>query len=422
VRYLIIGNSAAAVGAVERIRKIDQDSPITVIADEPYPTYSRPLISYYLEGKVAGDRLGFRGSDFYTANRVETRLGLRVDKVEPEQRLVVLAGGESVGYDRLLVATGSRPLVPPVKGLGRAGVFFFNRFDDALAIEKYVRPGMPVAVIGAGLTGLKAAEALVARGAEVTVADIAPQLLPTVLDAEGAVIVQQHLEGSGFTFRLGVPVAQVTGGEAVQGLQFADGSTLQVQAVIVAAGVQPNKKIVEGTAIECRRGIMVDEKLQTTVPQVYAAGDVAQGWTPLWNEQCVVATLPDAYKQGEAAGRNMAGADQAYAGSTPMNSVSFFDLTIASAGLSNTEAEGLEVLKSRDGENYRHLTLRGEQLVGFICTGEVGRVGILTALIRGNVPLGSARERLLASDFGLVDLPDEVRNSWDWERGECSCR
>lgn len=420
MRYLIIGNSAAAIGAVEGIRQIDQENPITLIAEEPYPGYSRPLISYYLEDRVAEKEMGYRGADFYTVNQVDARLGVRAQAVDPELQRVIIESGEALPYDRLLIATGSRPVTPPIKGIGKKGVFFFNKLDDARAIREYVSPGSRCAVIGGGLTGLKAAEALVHLGAHVLVADISSYLLNTILDPTGADIIKKHLAESGIVFKLGVPVVELAGGSQVEGLIFADGCSQAVDAVIVATGVRPNLEVVNDTGMDVNQGIIVDTCLRTNLPGIFAAGDVSEGWDIVLQQRRVIANLPNAYKQGETAGRNMAGEKVVYPGGLAMNSVSFFGLTIATAGISNSEDPGLENVRcwEETEKNYRRMSFRDGRLVGYICIGDIGRAGILTALIKCMAPLEGSRECLLQNNFGLVDLPEEVRLNWRWERGD----
>lgn len=423
MKYLIIGNSVAAVGAVEGIRRIDSESPVTMIADEPYPAYSRPLISYYLEDKVSENEMGYREADFYNKNRVNACFGVRATQIHPDIKQVCLDNGEMVSYDRLLIATGSRPVLPPLKGLGdleKEGVFFFNRLDDVKALRSYLRTDFRVAVVGAGLTGLKAAEALVHKGMRVTVADIAPFPLSAILDEVGAAIVQRHLEKAGIEFRMGVPVVEIVGDNKVSGLALQDGSFVPSDAVIIAAGVQPNLELVENTGISINRGILVDNYMRTSLPDIYAAGDVSEGWDLLLRKRRIIATLPNAYRQGEVAGQNMAGRQAAYAGGIPMNSVNFFGLPVVTAGLSNYgegEHERLTIV-GPDCSTYRSVTFQGNRLVGYICIGDINRTGILTALIRSGAPTGSIREKLLTGSFGLIDLPEEVRFDWQWERGE----
>lgn len=447
MRYVIIGNSTAAIAAVEGIRRVDAQGAITLVADEAYPTYSRPLISYYLEGRVAEQDMGYRPPDFYARQGVQVRLGVRAERVEASSRRVVLEDGGELEYDRLLIATGSRPLALPVPGLERPGVFHFNRFDDVRALARVAAPRRRAAVVGAGLTGVKAAEALVRVGVHVTLVDLAPYPLSAVLDPAGGEMVRRRLEAAGVTLRMGCALeefvgdsrtAQVFPGEwqdlkekyrrclvgqhRLTGVRLQDGSSLQVDFAVVAAGVVPNVEVAEGTGVEIHRGILVNERMETSVEGIYAAGDVAEGWDLVRKERRIIATLPNAYRQGEIAGVNMAGGNLAFAGGVAMNSVNVCGLHVASAGLSNAEGPELEVMVESDPPHwrYRRITLREGRLAGFACIGNVGRAGILTALIRAEVDVRPFQLRLLDEGFGLADLPEPVRRQWDWERGERS--
>lgn len=186
MNYVIIGNSTAAVGCIEQIRKTDQKGKITVISDEPYHTYGRPLISYYLLGRVDAAHMNYRPADFYEKNGVKTLLGVRAERIDPAAKKVFLQGGKSVPYDKLLVATGSRPFVPPMDGYDTVKEkFTFMTFADALALEKALSPEKDVLIVGAGLTGLKCMEGILARVKSVTVVDLADRLMPSALDEYG---------------------------------------------------------------------------------------------------------------------------------------------------------------------------------------------------------------------------------------------
>ncbi len=447
MRYVLVGNSAAAVGAIEGIRSLDKEGQITVISEEPYPAYSRPLISYYLEGRVDESRMGYRAPGFYDRHKVELKLGVRAVRLSCSSQRVLLDNGEELEYERLLLATGSRPVLPPVKGLDKQGVFFFNRWEDVKAIRTVAGPGLRAVVLGAGLTGLKAAEALTKLGLRVTVVEVADTILGSILDEEGACIVRKHLEEAGVHLLTGIKVTEVYGGRStvpadvyalkdkyrkylnreqqVESVGLSNGFSLPADMVVVAAGVDPNLDLVAGTDVRWNHGILVNEYLETTVSDVYAAGDVAEGLDLLSGESRVIATLPNAYKQGETAGKNMAGARVPYPGGLAMNSVSFFGLPIATAGWSNIQKEGIKTVSQADvsRKSYRSLSILGDRLVGFIAVGDVERVGILTALVRSGASIEGHEERLLKPNLGLIDLPEPLRRRWDsWQGGDVEWR
>ncbi len=410
--YVIIGNSAAAVGAVEAIRRVDDRGPITLIAAEPYHTYSRPLISYYLAGKVTEEQMAYRPRDFYIQNGVKTLLGRKAEAVDTRARRVVLADGEGVAYQKLLIATGGRPFVPPVQGLDKAGVFTFTTMDDVKAMAKEATPGARAVVIGAGLIGLKAAEALIRKGLQVTVVELANRVLSAILDQEGAAIVQAHLEKQGICFLLNNTVTQVTGEERIKGVLLQDGQELACDLLVVAIGVVPNTAVATGTGIRVNRGILVDDTLCTSEADIYAAGDVSEGYDMVHGTWRVLPLLPNAYRQGEVAGLNMAGQVAKFAGGFAMNAIGLFGLPILTAGLAWPEGEGYRVLVRADEErqNYRKVVLKDDRVVGFILINQVDRAGILTSLIAAKTDVCGFEEGLLEPGFGYVHIPVELRH------------
>ena len=200
-KIVIIGNSAAAVGCVEGVRSVDKNSEIVLIASEKYHTYSRPLISYLLYGKTDEQRMKYRPDSFYSDNMVDTMLGKTAVSVDPKGHTVKLESGEVISYDKLMVATGSSPFVPPMKGLDKVEKkFTFMTLDDAHALDKAISAESRVLVIGAGLIGLKCVEGIADKVKEIAVVDMADRILPSVLDAEGAELVQKSIEKHGVKF------------------------------------------------------------------------------------------------------------------------------------------------------------------------------------------------------------------------------
>ena len=222
MQYVIIGNSAAAIGAVEGIRKQDSTGKILLLSSEQYHTYSRPLISYYLEGKVDENQMRYREYDFYKVNNVETRLGTKVFWIDFNSKEVVLENNERIQYKKLLIATGGNPFVPHMEGLGKAGIYTFLSLDAAKSIKNVCFQGAKAVVIGAGLIGLKVAEALAKLNVDVTVIELANRVLSSVLDETAAGIVQKHLENHGIKFFLNNSVKWFNGDWAVNSVTLND--------------------------------------------------------------------------------------------------------------------------------------------------------------------------------------------------------
>ena len=242
MKYVIIGNSAAGIGTVEGIREYDKDGEIVIISDEKYDTYSRPLISYVLKEQVTYENMRYRNADFYEKNKVTKLLGKRVASINADKKEVSLEGGETVSYDKLMVATGSKPFVPPMAGLDKVTKkFSFMKLDDEKAIQKTVFDGARVLIVGAGLIGLKAAEALEHYNAKMTVVDLANRILPSILDEDASEIMQKHIESKGVKFILNTSVSEFTENTA----KLANGETVEFDMVILAVGVRPNTELVK---------------------------------------------------------------------------------------------------------------------------------------------------------------------------------
>ena len=390
MNYVIIGNGTAAVGTIEGIRAVDPTGPITVISDEIYPVYGRPLISYLLLGKTTEDKmLHYRPADFYETNGVKTMLGRTVTKIDAAAKTVLLEGGEAVPYDKLCVCTGSRPFVPPMEGLDTVqNKTSFMTLDDAKRLNNMLgdQNDKRVLIIGAGLIGLKCAEGIYQRVKELTVIDLAPRILPNVLTEVPAAIIQKHIEGKGVHFILGDSVARFDGNTAT----LQSGGTIDFDILVIAVGVRPNVELAADAGCEVNRGILIDNHSATTVPDIYAAGDCTVSHDITADTDRILAILPNAYMQGEAAGRNMAGSNTSFDKAIPMNASGFMGLHMITAG----SYDGDTYLE-QDEDHYKLLVTRDNHLVGFIMIGDVDRAGIYTSLIRERTPLNTI-------DFDLI--------------------
>jgi len=410
MNYCIIGNSAAAIGAVEGIRKIDQDSPITVISAESYHTYSRPLISYYLAGKVPADKMYYRPLDFYEKNNVTLLANTEAAGIDTEKKEVLLQDQKSVHFDKLLIATGGKPFIPPTEGLDKKGIYTFQKWDDVKGIAKVAGEKKSKAVIiGAGLIGMKAAEALRYLGIEVTVIELANRVLSSILDTQAASFVQDVMESHGTRFILGSTVSRILGDKQVSGVEVSNGKILDCDLLIFAIGVVPNNDVVSKTTIKTNRGILINEKMETSIPGIYAAGDVAEGQDAILNSARVIPILPNAYKQGETAGQNMAGSDVSFTSGFAMNAIGFFGYAMTSAGVLGGEGyEELMIVKPEESI-YRKVIFKDDRLVGYIALKEINRTGMLTGLIADKINVQSFKQSLLKPDFGYIDWPKELR-------------
>jgi len=414
-RYLIIGNSVGAVGAVEAIRGVDRQGSLAIISDEPYQVYSRPRISEYLAGKSTMQDMLYRPQDFYEQNNIQAVLGQKAVALDLEKRLVRLEGGETLSWDRLLLATGGVPFVPRMEGLDKSGIFTFTTLGDAEKIGAALPKTRSAVVIGGGLIGMSVTEALVKRGVEVTVIELKDWVLNTILDRDGALLTQMALADLGVKVLMGETVQRILGraddDSTVGGVTLASGETLTCDMVVAAIGVVPRTELASGSAIQVNRGIVVDRRMTTSVPDVYACGDVAEAFDFIYGINRVVPIWPNAYLGGRVAGYNMAGLETEYPGGVAMNSLKYFNLPIVSAGLYEPLDDTYQVLKVLDREKrqYKKLVLKDNRVVGMVLVGEIDKAGILLGLMRDRVEVSSFREKLLAADFGWAFLPAELR-------------
>lgn len=398
MKYVIIGNGTAAIGAVEGIRSVDTEGAVTVISKEQHKAYCRPLISYYLEGRTEVAKMGYRGEDFYENNGC----GLIYDtaeKIDAEAKIVTLTSGKAVAYDKLLIASGSSPFIPPMEGLETVPVKSgFLTLDDALTLEKTTDKSSRVLIIGAGLIGLKCAEGLAERVKSVTVCDLAERVLSSILDEETSDIVKEHLEKAGVELLLGDTVSSFSGNHAV----MKSGKELDFDALVIAVGVRPNISLAKNAGAECGRGITVDENMSTTLADIYAAGDCTEALDISSGTVKVMALMPNAYMQGRAAGKNMAGAEEKLTNLIPMNSIGLFGMHIMSAGSYIGESE---TVSSEKG--VKKLFTQDDRLKGFIIIDDTQRAGIYTSLIRNDVPLSSVDFESLKKSPDLVSFGED---------------
>jgi len=399
MKYVIIGNSAAGIGAVEGIRQVDKNGEITVVTNEPHHTYSRPLISYLLLGKVTEEKMKYRNDGFYSENGVNM-IHAAVTGIDTGKQQVILSDDKRVPYNKLLVATGSQPFVPPFEGLDSVtNRVTFMSLDDALKLGGMINADKRVLIIGAGLIGLKCAEGISGKAEHITVLDLAPRILSSILDDDGAKMVQSHIESRGIEFKLGASAKKFEGNTAV----LESGERIGFDVLVLAVGVRPNTALLKDIA-KIDKGIVVDEKSKTTAADIYAAGDCTQTVDVSSGQSKIMALLPNAYMQGECAGINMAGGEKAFDKAIPMNAIGFFGMHMVTAG--NYAGD---VYSGSVKGDYKKLFYSDNKLNGYILIGNVEKAGIYTSLIRERTPLDSIDFALVCEKPGLMAFTKEER-------------
>ena len=408
-KYLIVGNSAGGTGAAEAIREVDKDGVIIIVSDEPYLSYSRPLISKYLSKERTFKGMLFRPLDFYTKNNIDTVLGKRVKSVGLSERTAELENSEHILWEKLLIASGGIPIVPRMEGAGKRGIFTFTTLNDARAIDEFIESTPKAVVIGGGLIGISVTEALKKRGLRVTVVEMKEKILNTILDEQASTMVEKALEQAGVKIITGRTVAEIAGKELVKGIILDNGEEIPCSLVVVAIGVSPRTELALGTEIKVNRGIVVDRHMATSYPDVYACGDVAEAYDFVYGTNRLTPIWPNAYIGGRVAGFNMAGANAEYPGSTAMNSLNYFGLDIASAGIAiPPDSNGYELMSKESNGVYQKIVLKDDVISGMVFVGNIEKAGIVYSLMKDRVKVSSFKKALLSDNFGLVSLPREI--------------
>ena len=399
-KYVLIGGSIATEGAIEGILSADENANVTVICGEKRPLYSRPLISYVLEKKTPDEGLFFRGKDYYEKKGVEA-VYAEATAIDPVKKCVS-AGGKDYPYDELLVATGSKPFVPPIKGLdGVTKKHTFYTMDDMLGLRADLEGGGKVLIVGAGLIGMKCAEGVKEYTDEIVIADMAPRPLPAATTPEAGAIVQERLSAI-VDFRLNAALDRFEGNKAV----FASGEEIAFDILVLALGVRPQVGLLKEIGAEINRGVIVNEKMQTSIENIYAAGDLVESYEAVGGGKRLLQLFPSAYLGGKIAGRNMAGEACAFLTDIPMNATKLFGIRITSAG--SFVGEKTEIAL---GGDYRAIYTEGGFIKGFILIGDSARAGILTDFIRKKRPLGTLDPKALLTDRDLSLYPAEERRA-----------
>ncbi len=405
MQHIIIGAGPAGVVAAETLRKCDPNASITIIGDEPEPPYSRMAIPYYLIDNIGEAGSYLRDpSEHYSKQNIEL-VQQRVDKVDPNAKKVTLADGSSREYDKLLLATGSRPISPPIPGLDLPQVHSCWTLEDARHIIELAQPGANVVLIGAGFIGCIILEALVKRGIKLSVVETGNRMVPRMLNEKAGGLLEKWCIEKGLDVHTSCSVESVTAvdkGE-VQ-VSLSDGSKLPAALVITATGVKPNTEMLEGTDIKLDLGVLVNHSMQTSNSDVYAAGDVAQGVDFSTGNFEVQAIQPTATDHGRIAALNMSGNTTEHHGTVNMNILDTLGLVSSSFGLWMGVEGGEQAELYNLGEfQYINLQFDGDCLVGASTVGKTQHIGVLRGLIESKIKLGPWKQRLLEDPTCIME-------------------
>lgn len=361
MRFVIVGGGVAGITAAIDLARRNMGE-VLLYSDEEYPYYYRPQLTEFLAGELPLSRLLRRPLSWYDEHGIQVKLGQPVTAIHPHSKTLTVAGSSDVAYDKLLLAMGSLPFVPPIKGANKQGVLTWRTLEDTLEMEKAAATCQHVAVIGGGLLGLEAARGLRGFCGDITVLEFFPRLMPRQLDEEGARLLQDFVESLGVKVITGARSEEFVGEERVRGVRLQSGEMVPANTVIVAAGVRANADLAAEAGLAVDRGIVVDDRMNTSDQDIYAAGDVAVFRGYSW------AIAPIALAQARIAAANMAGEKAHYDAVIPSTTLKIVGIDVSSVGNINPEEEGSVVVSKLDPEakTYKKIILRDGIIVGSI--------------------------------------------------------
>ncbi|MBI1787170.1 MAG: NAD(P)/FAD-dependent oxidoreductase, partial [Acidobacteria bacterium] len=407
-KLVVVGNGMAGIGCLEQILRHAPKFQVKVFGDETHVNYNRILLSSVLAGERDLDDIVINGLDWYQKHGIDLRLGARIVDVDVEARTVIGDDGGVTRFDKLLLATGSSPFIPPIREVAKEGVLTFRNLDDTRAILDRARPGLKAVVIGGGLLGLEAARGLQVRGCKVTVVHLLDTLMNLQLDRTGGEYLKARIEQLGVEVLLNKSTSALLGNGHVEGLEFQDGETLEAELVVVAAGIRPNVELGRKAGLEIRRGIVVNDFMETSHPDVFAVGECVE------HRGVVYGLVAPLLEQGKVLAATITGnKGPQYTGSKPAAKLKIMGVDMFSAG-DLREGDGVDVIRYEDPALgvYKKLLLDGNKLAGVILVGDAADSNRYMEWLRGETDLTKKRRSLLfpepASDTGLdvAQMPD----------------
>jgi len=399
--YVIIGQGAAGTSAANTLRSLDSKVPITVITNELDYFYSRIDLPDILSGKYSPQDSIRQTPEEFAEKSIACRMGETVQEILAEEKVILLASGEKIPYDKLLIATGSLPVVPPLKGSDASGVHVLWTMEQARIMIDAAAEAKSAVVVGAGLIGLKAALALRKLGLEVMVVEKLPYILPRQLDETAARIIEKQIQAKGIDLRTGTSVEEieVCAGKIV-GVRLLN-EIVACDLIVMAVGVKPNTALAASAGIKVERGIVIDEYLRTSIPDIYAAGDVAEVFDSGSEAYVVPAIWPVAVEHGQLAAWNMLGFSKPFVFTAAMNSVEIAGVPFISVGDIEGGSQDQILIKHQD-TNYKKVVMRGKIVRGVLFLGNICQAGVLANLVIRQTE--SEIDKPLSSAFSFADL------------------
>jgi nitrite reductase (NADH) large subunit len=399
-RYAIIGASAAGMAAAQIIAEKDPEGLITIFSEEPDGPYFRPLIPFLISGRKSATEMGLIGSGPYQAAGVDLRLNHRVQDINLKSRTVTVAGGELFSFDALLIATGSRPHIPPhIEGIKLEGVYALRNLSDARSLARRAEQAQQAVLLGGGLLNLKTAFALLEHRLKVTLVVQSPEVLSRLMEPKDSGLIREALNKAGLRIETGVRAIQILGnGQGVRGVLLNNGREAAADIVCIGKGVSPNVAFIDEKQIHLDGGVVVDRFTRCNAPDVYAAGDVAVTFDPITGDRIMTGLWTNAVEMGRCAGSNMAGQPTEYTGTFGiLNATQVADQPFVSMGLVHTERSDYETHILASSKAYRKVVFSsdGQRLVGVLLIGDIARAGLYRCIIRERMPVAAIKNRII---------------------------
>ncbi|MGA2837097.1 MAG: FAD-dependent oxidoreductase [Acidimicrobiales bacterium] len=405
MRAVVIGTGPAGITAAETLRRLDPSGSVVALSAEESPPYSPPAMAdHFLTGR--DETLYWKGADVADRLGIDERRGARVEAIDADNREVVLGDGGRIGYDGLVLASGSS-LYAPLEGADLPGVLDFKSLRTATELIGRVRSGQATRalIVGNGFIGVELSLLLADLGVDVTIIGRRGWVMPRALDPVTSAVAEAALVARGVTLRLGVEATAIVGDPTASGVRMADGTVLDGDLIVAATGVKPHIEYLGGSGVDTRWGVLVDEGLATSVPGITAAGDVAEAIDRFTGERFVHAIFPNAVAQAPIAAANLLGAGIRYDGAEAMNSLKHLGVPIVSIG--TIEAPD-DVLRWEDGDDLRAVYLRDDRVIGAQLAGDISAAGVYHSLMLRRQPVGRYGRRLVEPGFGMADIVFDV--------------
>ena len=445
IDYVIIGNSAAGTSAAENIRKLDKKGSIIILTSEGYLNYSKPLITYYIAGKVSLEKINFKKEEFYKCNNIYLELDSRVKYIDTIKKIVITVSGRKIHFNKLLIANGGKPIIPEIKirkssskkvnNTGRLernfndnfislenlnnikGIYKLTTLEDAIKIKKYIEEKKikSVSILGGGLIGLKSAEAFLEVGLSVNIIELSDRIMSATFDKEASDIIENIIRSRGSNVFTNDTIEVIyINKKKIISYKLRSGKKVESSLLIIAVGVKPDTSIINDGSIHLSNGVIVDNFMRTTQEDVFAAGDVINSYDVVLNKERNIAIWPLAVRQGAVAGINMAGGNKEYCGGFFMNSIEILGIPSVSMGMTNVDNDmqkNVKILKDYNNERnfYKKIIVKEDKIIGVIMIGNIERAGIYAGLIKNKIDVSNIIENINREDFGIIQLPLKYR-------------